>query len=432
MAEIVEKTKQDALAFKNIGLVPEWADEDFEVVQSENRIEFKHELPGGVHVVKIFNILPNNELELNISFITPDVSEKIDYDLYVAQLDQGKGKNSIDPRYFEYAISRGGVVVRKPATAAKKEGEGLGAVDWAGLRDRYFSVVVFSHLNISEVDMEKNGATSALLLNVTPAKAGSGETIGDTFRFYIGPQSPENLKKFREGAEAIVHYGTFDPISRAILFFLKLYQGVTGNWGWAIILVTLTIYLLLFPLSMKSMISMRKMQALQPKIEELRIKHKDNPQKLNTETMELYKREKVNPFGGCLPMILQIPVFVALYQLLMRYTSLKGASFGWIKDLSEPDRLVIFKSSIPLMGNELNILPILMSGVMFLQQKMTSSSSGASNNPMAEQQKMMAIMMPILFGFLFYKMPSGLVLYWLFNSVLMLLFQWKISKKAIV
>jgi YidC/Oxa1 family membrane protein insertase len=147
---------------------------------------------------------------------------------------------------------------------------------------------------------------------------------------------------------------------------------------------------------------MKQMQALQPKIETLRAAHKDNPQKVNKETMEMYKKYKINPLGGCLPMLLQMPVFFALYQVLMKSIELRGAQFFWIKDLSQPDRLI---ANIP----------------MFLQQKQSTapktSSAGASDQ-MAQQQRMMMFMMPVLFGVLFYKLPSGLVLYWLTNTIL--------------
>jgi YidC/Oxa1 family membrane protein insertase len=129
-------------------------------------------------------------------------------------------------------------------------------------------------------------------------------------------------------------------------------------------------------------------------------------------------------------MLLQIPVFIALYQLLMRLIELKGAKFLWIQDLSQPDRFIIFKSQLPFIGNELNILPLLMAGTMFVQQKLTSSSSSVSKEA-ADQQKIMGIMMPIIFGVMFYKISSGLVLYWFVNSLLTLGFQWKISKAKI-
>ena len=171
---------------------------------------------------------------------------------------------------------------------------------------------------------------------------------------------------------------------------------------------------------------MKQMQSLQPHIEELRKTYKDNPQKLNTEIMKLYKENKVNPFSGCLPLILQIPIFFALYQVLLRSVALKGAHFLWIKDLSMPDRLFIMPFSIPFLGNEFNLLPLLMTIGMFVQQKL---SMGAAGTGSAEQQKLMLFLFPLMFGFIFYHMPSGLVLYWFVNSALMLAYQLKINRQ---
>jgi len=156
----------------------------------------------------------------------------------------------------------------------------------------------------------------------------------------------------------------------------------------------------------------------------LRNKFKDNPQKLNKEIMELYREHKVNPLGGCLPLLLQMPVFFALYRALLNSISLKGAQFLWIKDLSAPDKLYVFQAGGKSI--DLNLLPILMTIGMFIQQKISTVSS--TSNAAAEQQKMMLIVMPIIFGFVFYNMPSGLVLYWFVNSTLMLINQWRISR----
>jgi YidC/Oxa1 family membrane protein insertase len=169
---------------------------------------------------------------------------------------------------------------------------------------------------------------------------------------------------------------------------------------------------------------MKQMQALQPKMETLRKVHKDNPQRLNKEIMELYKLNKVNPFGGCLPMILQIPVFFALYQVLMRAVALKGANFLWIKDLSMPDRAFILPFSIPFLGNEVNALPLILVVLMVVQQKISYVSAGSSS---AEQQKIMAIVMPVMFLFIFYHMPAGFVLYWFINSALMIVYQLRVN-----
>jgi YidC/Oxa1 family membrane protein insertase len=170
---------------------------------------------------------------------------------------------------------------------------------------------------------------------------------------------------------------------------------------------------------------MKEMQHIQPQVEQLRVLYKDNPQRLNKEIMELYRQHKVNPLGGCLPMVLQIPIFFALYQVLSRSIALKGADFLWIKDLSEPDRLLKFPVELPLIGQYFNLLPVLMAVGMFIQQK---SSMGKMSGSSAEQQKMMLIVMPIMFGFIFYNMPAGLVLYWFVNSALASAYQLRLAK----
>jgi YidC/Oxa1 family membrane protein insertase len=172
---------------------------------------------------------------------------------------------------------------------------------------------------------------------------------------------------------------------------------------------------------------MKEMQVLQPKIEALRKAYKDNPQKLNKEIMELYREHKVNPLGGCLPLLLQMPIFFALYQTLMRSVALKGANFLWIKDLSEPDRLFTLPVSLPVLGNEINILPLIMTVGMFIQQK---ASLVSTSKEVAGQQRMMLVIMPLMFGLIFYHMPAGLVLYWLINSMLMLVYQLRINRAS--
>ena len=174
---------------------------------------------------------------------------------------------------------------------------------------------------------------------------------------------------------------------------------------------------------------MHQMKKIQPHIQKLKEIHKDNPQKLNKEMMELYKKYNVNPLGGCLPMLLQMPIFIALYQGLMKSIELKGESFLWIKDLAQPDAVPL-PFSLPVIGSSINILPILMVIVMVLQQKITQGLTGSAlSDEQASQQKMMMVIMPLMFGFIFYKMPSGLVLYWFTNTILMTIEQTLISKR---
>ena len=153
-------------------------------------------------------------------------------------------------------------------------------------------------------------------------------------------------------------------------------------------------------------------------MEKLKVQLKDNPQKLNKEIMELYKKYNINPFSGCLPILLQMPIFIALYQALMKSIELRGASFMWIRDLSSPEAIPL-PVSFPIIGDSINILPLVMVAAMVIQQKISTASSGrAITDEQKQQQKMMLIIMPIMFGFIFYNMPSGLVLYWVVNTVL--------------
>ncbi len=298
-------------------------------------------------------------------------------------------------------------------------------VKFIGLRDQYFCAIV------EPADI----AASAYVKKINPQESEVGlfenevnlkldNQIGHSYRIYLGPQDLKILNSIKPEWSAIIYFGTFDIIAQVLLQLLGFFYSLVHNWGWAIIILSITVYLLLFPLSIKQMRSMKEMQALQPKIEALRKELKDNPQRLNKEIMELYKEHKVNPLGGCLPLLLQMPIFFALYQALIRSTPLRGAQFLWIKDLSSPDKLFVLKNSIPLLGNQVNILPILMAIGMFVQQKI---SMVKATGEAAQQQKMMSIIMPIMFGVIFYQMPSGLVLYWFVNSALMLGYQFRIN-----
>ena len=296
-----------------------------------------------------------------------------------------------------------------------------------GLRDRYFCAII---------EPEAKGY-AAFIKRIKPQQSeigllskelllAPGQSLVQKFHIYLGPQDLRLINSIRPSWSAIIYYGTFDFISQILLQVLHFLYSLVHNWGWAIVILSLVVYLVLYPLTLKQMRSMKEMQALQPRLEELRKAYKDNPQRLNKETMELYRQHKVNPLSGCLPLLLQMPIFIALYQALMRTIALRGANFLWIKDLSEPDRLFILPVSLPILGNEINILPLVMAIGMFIQQKISMANTTGST---AEQQRMMMVIMPLMFGLIFYKMPSGLVLYWFINSTFMLLYQLRINRQ---
>ena len=220
----------------------------------------------------------------------------------------------------------------------------------------------------------------------------------------MGPMDYETLKAMDVKLDRLMNFGMplIKVFSIPFYYALQALHKVVGNYGWAIIIFAIVIKVILYPLTRKSFKSMKAMQALQPKIQALQEKYKGDPQKLNQETMKLYKEEGVNPMGGCLPMLLQMPILIALFNLFRTTIMLRQAPFLMIKDLSAPDAL------IPLAGG-INILPILMGVTMIIQQKMTVTDP---------KQKMMAYMMPIMFLFFFYRVSAGLNLYYLiFNLV---------------
>ncbi len=221
-----------------------------------------------------------------------------------------------------------------------------------------------------------------------------------------------------------------DLIGKVFIGGLEMLFNVFRNYGVAIIALTFLINLVLFPLTRQSFLSMKRMQQVQPQMAKLREKYKDNTQQLNKEMMELYKKHKVNPLGGCLPMLLQMPVFIALYVAISKFVKLIGADFLWVHDLSSPDRVPL-PFTLPFLGNQLHVLPLIMIAGMAVQQRASAMSSVGQDPAMAEQQKMMAFMMPVIFGFIFYSMPAALVLYWLTNTVIMTSYQLYLKRTTV-
>lgn len=314
--------------------------------------------------------------------------------------------------------------------AAKNVQERAGSVAWTALKNRYFALILKPFTSPRSVTIQGTQEPNLLVtLNSKNYDLAPGATSKDQYLLYAGPLNEGAIGAIGPGMESVVDYGFFGGLSKFLLATLRFFYKGVHNWGLAIICLTVLINAILFPLTFKSFASMQKMKKIQPHMQKLRALHKDNPQKLNKEMMDLYKQYNVNPIGGCLPLLLQMPIFISLYQGLMRSIELKGAHFLWIKDLARPDAVPLpFK--LPLIGSSVNILPLLMVGVMALQQKLSQGiSAGAMTEEQASQQRMMMLMMPVFFGFIFYGMPSGLVLYWLTNTILMTSEQSLIGKR---
>lgn len=296
-------------------------------------------------------------------------------------------------------------------------------VGWAGYGDHYFLAALAPEdptRAAAVVSPEPEGVQ--VLLSVP-----RGENGGAVFTLYVGPKDVEILEAADRQFARAVEFGWFAFLAVPLLRLLKLFHLVSGNYGVDIVLLTVLVKLLFFPLSQKSMKSMRDMQRLQPQMTKLREKFKDDRERLNKEMMELYRRHRVNPLGGCLPMLLQFPVFIGLYQALNQSIELRHARLGlWVRDLSahecypwpgQPPSLGC--NDLSMMGVSIPVLVLLMGASMLLQQWM-SPSTGVD----PAQQRMMMIVMPVMFTVMFVNFPSGLVLYWLVNNLLTVGQQW--------
>lgn len=306
-----------------------------------------------------------------------------------------------------------------------------GVVNWSALKNKYFSLVL-KPLTPTRSQFYKENKNGTLVMGVEIEKIDlqPNSLIDNKFALYAGPSSIPTLKEFGHGLETTINYGFFDGISKVMIAMLGFFHSITRSWGFAIILLAVILNVILFPLTTKSFKSMKKMQELHPQMEQLKKQYKDSPEKLNKAVMELYKKYKINPLSGCLPILLQMPIFIALYAALMKLIELRNASFFWIKDLSSPDA-VRLPFALPFLGNSINILPLIMVVAMVFQQKISTKTMGSAvTSEQKEQQKIMLIVMPIVFGFIFYSMPSGLVLYWVVNTLLTIAEQASMAKNA--
>ncbi len=309
----------------------------------------------------------------------------------------------------------------KPDDIEEKSQVVNGNISWVAYEGNYFMTGI-----IPEVKEALNVKLSAVGEKVNSVLSGKADVIpvqghaSYEYKIYFGPKKLSILKSIGNDLDRIINFGWFDFVAKPTLQLLNFLYTYVHNYGVAIILVTILFKIILWPVAQKGMKSMKNMQKIQPKVQKLREKYKDDSQRLNQEMMNLYKTYKVNPLGGCLPMVLQIPVFFALYKVLLQAIELRHAPFMlWITDLSAPDRLWI-GFDLPYLGG-LPVLTLLMGGSMFLQQKMTPS-------PADPTQAKIMMFLPVIFTFMFLNFASGLVLYWFINNLLSIGQQYLINR----
>jgi YidC/Oxa1 family membrane protein insertase len=404
----------------------------YDIALSDRAVTFTYRtkgtegLPAGLIVTKRFSV-DSNSYVLKI-----DISLKNDSGRDIDMEEEGIDSFNIDYFDFPPAVKKNNVYnqtilsfcqngkmikVNSVSKLRKKFTDMQMANDfeWVACSSRYFvvSLIAFDRTVVRKpvFDISDGVYSIAFSEKVKPLLKKDQEKKIEYYA-YAGPKDRNIFREYKKRYKDVYGLISFEqamgfswvgPISNLLLDGLDILHKIVPSYGWAIILLTILIKLVFMPLSYKQYESMARMKDLQPHLTALKEQYKSDPQRLNQETMAIYKKHKINPLGGCLPMLVQIPVFFAFYDLLSKSIQLRGAAFYWIKDLANPDT-VAWIGSFPI-----NILPILMAGTMFVQQLWSTGDP--------QQKKIMAFM-PLIFLFIFWNLPSGLTLYWTCQNIL--------------
>ena len=379
---------------------------------SKGNLEFTAVTPQGVLFKKVYTFSGNSYRIGLTEEVHNTGSAKVDGVLHLLQNSRVVEHKS-EGRYEVYGpsiLSDNKVNADKLDNVQKAPVQYDKGVIWSAFGDKYFvDAVIAEKGSIASVRISRP-ATGLLVADVASpvVSVPPGQSAAVNYSIYYGPKDLDILKQQGNRLEEVIDYGWFAPIAKPLIYSLKFLYKYTGNYGLAIIVITCILKVLFFPLTHKSYKSMKEMQKLQPKMAELKEKFKNDRDGMNKAVMELYKTHKVNPMGGCLPMVVQIPVFFGLYRALMYSIELRHAPFYlWITDLSAKDPYYV--------------TPIIMGITMFIQQKMTPTN-------MDPIQAKMMLALPVVFTFMFLNFPAGLVVYWLVNNVLTIAQQAYINK----
>ncbi len=406
---------------------------EINVSQGEKNLEFVFETPQGILVKKVFIFKADSYLiDYDITF--QNGSGTVLNDAVVVSIPGIYNQAVKDSSKFAFegpsALISNEYIEIDPDDLDEKNTY-IGKIGWAGYSDRYFFTALMSKQKDGDnptdaklvISYANDRIANQYIQKMEPLNQGSQGTC--SFVVYMGPKSHKVLSKFDNGLDKAVNFGFFNVIAKPLLIGMNYIYGVIPNYGIAIILLTIIIKLVFWPLGTKSYKSMNEMKKIQPLMMELREKYKNDKQRMNQEVMGLYKTYKVNPASGCLPMLVQMPIFFALYKMLYQAIELRHAPFvGWVTDLAAPERLFHFNFSIPFMDapHGIPVLTLLMGASFLLQQKMTP----ATGDPM--QAKMM-MLMPLIMTVLFINFPAGLVLYMFVNNIISMGQQYYIQKK---
>lgn len=401
--------------------------ETIHVADKSEKVLFRWQSKDGVLIEKTYVFSPNSYL-IGIDVTVENRSTASLQDRMTLTMIDAIPENKTRMSYSGPSAMVDGKVQKIKIKKLSEKNRLGGNITWSAFQDRYFmSTIIPSQPMNMTVNYELKDETLLSSKLVLPESSIPSSTKAQyNFEAYFGPKNITTLKQMGHQLEKVVNFGMFDWLARPCLWIMNLIYRFIPNYGVAIILLTLIIKGLLWPLGNKSYKSMGQMKKMQPLMADIRERYKDDKQKMNMELMSLYKTYKVNPLGGCLPMLVQIPVLFALYRMLYQAVELRHEPFiGWIQDLSAPERLFNFGFSIPLMQapTGIPVLTILMGASMYVQQKMQP--------PMGDpaQAKMM-MFMPIFLIVICMNLSSGLVLYWFVSNVLSILQQYYVNKKT--
>ncbi len=422
--------------FSLIGIEGLGANAPFVTTDASDQVVYEITTPAGVKVRKTFHLSRENDYN-PLLLIEIENGSQNPINLRDAYLSLGT-MSPLTPTessmYTGFDLLEKNKVIRKHYDNVKKEPyEFKGSLEWAALKNQFFTLIVqpygmpASGFYAESVSSRENPNTFAALLGMANTTIAPGQSLSLEYKIYAGPKQFKRLRELGDNKDQVMAFEVFmgmslkffGYITQMLLSILIYIDGYTKNFGLAIVMITILIKLLFWPLTGYATKSMKKMALLQPRLTAIRDKFKDNPQKLQQEMMKMYRDYKVNPFSGCLPGLLQLPIFLAFYSMLQSAIELRGAKFLWVKDLSQPDTIfhLFGVSWLPV-----NPMPLIMAGTMFVQMHMTPSTG----DPM---QKRIFMLMPVIFLVFCYNFSSGLSLYWTVQNLLTILQTWLSMRK---
>lgn len=404
--------------------------------------ELRCEAAGGGAVVERYTIDPDRyDFQVDLTLVPGPGLPRIEgYEIaWTSGMPVTESNPKEDVQRFRAVASVNDETLRKRPGDFRKEPSLTqpGTLRWACVQSKYFMVGLIP-AEPEAGTLEVAGDARTNWIGMRFAQPSPWRTGPETYRIYAGPIAFEEVKALGVGLESTVElgWGWIRPISALLLKFMEFLNNFIPNYGIIIIIVSILSRLIFWPLSAKSMQSMKRMQELQPRMEEIRRRYAKDPKAMNEQIMLMYREQKVNPLGGCMPMLIQMPIFFALFSVLQSNIELRNAPFiAWIDNLAAPDVLYRMAVKLPVIGHNLSLLPLLMGGTMIWQSLVTptpATPAGSKPNPMVQQQFMMKWVMPIVMTFIFYNMPSGLVLYWIVSTLVGIAQQRGINRKPAV